>query len=293
MKRHGNARTCPNSRRLLVDRIRDQSWPVGAAAEAAGVSERTAYRWLRRWREEGVEGLRDHSSALATPNVGWERVAPRALTSAVAADYVVQTAGTYRVPKCGEGAGRPVDLPIEAVAGVANKPVSRVWATAWPARPGGAWEVLEEDEVRSVVVDALAIWNAARAGKAELTSEAGEEGTSLVGLTTHACGIKRQCEAGSIRMEAWVAVSLGPDDDLRATIDGSDAGAAHTARSQEVELGVCIRDEVARGSGDAQPRRRARGRARDTKLSLASHHRHRSRRGDADGYVCARAEHTY
>jgi transposase InsO family protein len=63
MKLHGNARTCPKSRRLLVDRVREQCWSVGAAAEAAGVSERTAYRWLRRWREEGVEGLNDRSSA--------------------------------------------------------------------------------------------------------------------------------------------------------------------------------------------------------------------------------------
>ncbi len=63
MKLHGNARTCPNSRRLLVDRVSEQSWPVAVAAEAAGVSERTAYRWLKRWREEGVEGLSDRSSA--------------------------------------------------------------------------------------------------------------------------------------------------------------------------------------------------------------------------------------
>jgi transposase InsO family protein len=63
MKLHGNARTCPKSRRLLVDRVSDQCWSVAAAAEAAGVSERTAYRWLSRWREEGVDGLSDRSSA--------------------------------------------------------------------------------------------------------------------------------------------------------------------------------------------------------------------------------------
>jgi transposase InsO family protein len=61
MKLHGNARTCPKSRRLLVDRIESKGWPLGAAAEAAGVSERTAYRWLKRWREEGEAGLVDRS----------------------------------------------------------------------------------------------------------------------------------------------------------------------------------------------------------------------------------------
>ena len=62
MKLHGNARTCPNSRRLLVERVIEEGWSVSAAAAAAGVSERTVYRWVRRWRQEGVEGLRDRSS---------------------------------------------------------------------------------------------------------------------------------------------------------------------------------------------------------------------------------------
>ena len=62
MKLHGNARTCPKSRRLLVDRVLVDGWTVVAAAEAAGVTERTVYRWLRRWREEGPAGLADRSS---------------------------------------------------------------------------------------------------------------------------------------------------------------------------------------------------------------------------------------
>jgi transposase InsO family protein len=62
MKLHGNARTCPNSRRLLVDRVLEQGWSVTAAAEAAAVTERTVYRWLKRWREQGEAGLLDRSS---------------------------------------------------------------------------------------------------------------------------------------------------------------------------------------------------------------------------------------
>jgi transposase InsO family protein len=62
MKLHGNARTCPNSRRLLVERVIEAGWSVSAAAAAAGVSERTVYRWLSRWREQGLEGLSDRSS---------------------------------------------------------------------------------------------------------------------------------------------------------------------------------------------------------------------------------------
>ena len=62
MKLHGNARTCPNSRRLLVARVLEQGWSVTAAAEAAGVTERTVWRWLKRWRAEGEAGLLDRSS---------------------------------------------------------------------------------------------------------------------------------------------------------------------------------------------------------------------------------------
>ena len=62
MQLHGNARTCPNSRRLLVARVLEQGWSVTAAAEAAGVTERTVWRWLGRWRAEGEAGLLDRSS---------------------------------------------------------------------------------------------------------------------------------------------------------------------------------------------------------------------------------------
>jgi transposase-like protein len=56
MKLHGNAGTCPNSRQLLVERIESSSCSLREAADAAGISERTAYRWLKRWREEGAKG---------------------------------------------------------------------------------------------------------------------------------------------------------------------------------------------------------------------------------------------
>ena len=62
MKLHGNARTCPNSRRLLVERVLEERWSVADAATAAGISERTVYRWLGRFRREGSKGLIDRSS---------------------------------------------------------------------------------------------------------------------------------------------------------------------------------------------------------------------------------------
>jgi transposase InsO family protein len=62
VKLHGNARLTPGQRRLLCQRVDEERWTVGDAADAAGISERRAYEWLRRWRE-GDRVLEDRSSA--------------------------------------------------------------------------------------------------------------------------------------------------------------------------------------------------------------------------------------
>ena len=62
MRLHPNAKLTPANRQLLVQRIRELGWPVSEAAEAAGVSRQTAYKWLRRHAAEGRAGLSDRSS---------------------------------------------------------------------------------------------------------------------------------------------------------------------------------------------------------------------------------------
>jgi transposase InsO family protein len=63
MKLHANARLSLKGRQLLVDRIEDAGWSVMQAAEAAGITERTARKWLKRHRAEGETGLADRCSA--------------------------------------------------------------------------------------------------------------------------------------------------------------------------------------------------------------------------------------
>jgi transposase InsO family protein len=65
MKLHANARLSVKGRELLVDRVLNAGWSLTKAAEAAGVSDRTASKWLARYRAEGAEGLLDRSSAPA------------------------------------------------------------------------------------------------------------------------------------------------------------------------------------------------------------------------------------
>lgn len=59
---HRKAKLTPLGRRLLVERVQVLGWPVAAAAESMGVSAQTAYKWLRRFRDEGPAGLMDRTS---------------------------------------------------------------------------------------------------------------------------------------------------------------------------------------------------------------------------------------
>ncbi len=80
MKLHANARLSPNGRRLLVDRI-ETGWDIRDAAAAAGISVRTARKWLARWRTEGELGLLDRSSA---PKTVANRTDPRTVETIAA-----------------------------------------------------------------------------------------------------------------------------------------------------------------------------------------------------------------
>jgi transposase len=66
MKLHRNAKLSVKGRELLVERLEDAGWSLTQAAEAAGVSDRTARKWLARYRVEGPAGLLDRSSAPGT-----------------------------------------------------------------------------------------------------------------------------------------------------------------------------------------------------------------------------------
>ena len=63
MNMHKNARTTPQSRAMLIHRVLIEHWPVAEVAMSFGVSKRTVYKWLARYRDEGTAGLQDRSSA--------------------------------------------------------------------------------------------------------------------------------------------------------------------------------------------------------------------------------------
>jgi transposase len=51
MKLHGNAALTPKQGLRLARRVVDEGSSLAEAAEAAEVSERTASKWVRRYRE--------------------------------------------------------------------------------------------------------------------------------------------------------------------------------------------------------------------------------------------------
>jgi transposase InsO family protein len=66
MKLHANAALTPKQRLRMCRRVVEEDWSLAEAAAAAEVSERTAGKWVERYRAEGEDGLYDHSSAPQT-----------------------------------------------------------------------------------------------------------------------------------------------------------------------------------------------------------------------------------
>jgi transposase InsO family protein len=109
MRCHANARLSPIGRRLLIDRIESDGWTVQQAAESAGISERTARKWLARFRSEGPPGLHDRSSAPKT-------VANRTDARTVAAICALRRL-RFSAPELAE----LLDLPCSTVSAVLKR----------------------------------------------------------------------------------------------------------------------------------------------------------------------------
>ena len=62
MQLHRNAKTTPRSRLEIVRRL-ESGERAEDVAEGVQVSVRTVYKWLRRYRDDGPQGLEDRSSA--------------------------------------------------------------------------------------------------------------------------------------------------------------------------------------------------------------------------------------
>jgi len=106
MEIHGNARTCPHSRLLLCRRVIEQGYSLAQAAAAAGVSERTAAKWLRRYRVEGEAGLGDRSSA------------PGEVANRTAEERIELLAALRRLRMTAAEIAEVLAMPVSTVSGI-------------------------------------------------------------------------------------------------------------------------------------------------------------------------------
>ena len=93
----------------MVDRIESEGWPIQAAAEAAGISQRTAAKWLARWRAEGAAGLVDRSSA------------PKVVANKTDARTVELIAALRRLRFSGPDIAELIDRPSSTVSAVLKR----------------------------------------------------------------------------------------------------------------------------------------------------------------------------
>ena len=62
MNSQKHARLTPAGRALLIERVLNEGWSMAAASQAMGVSSRTGFKWLARFRAKCLPRLRDRSS---------------------------------------------------------------------------------------------------------------------------------------------------------------------------------------------------------------------------------------
>jgi transposase InsO family protein len=109
MKLHANAKLGPKGRLVICRRVTEQRWSLTEAAEAAGVSERTAGKWVRRYRSEGESGLLDRSSA------------PRRVHNATPAERVEAIAALRRLGLTGPEIAETLEMATSTVSAVLKR----------------------------------------------------------------------------------------------------------------------------------------------------------------------------
>jgi len=150
MNLHANARTCPHSRRLAVDRVEREGWTLAAAAEAAGVSVRTVSKWRRRYREEGEQGLLDRCSV---PSLVPLRTCER---------RIALIAALRRLRMTGAEIAETLAMPASTVSGILTRIGLGKLSRLEPAEPANRYEKQRPGEL--VHVDVKKLGKIARPG---------------------------------------------------------------------------------------------------------------------------------
>jgi transposase InsO family protein len=128
MNNHKNARLTPHGRALLVGRVTQEGLRPEEAAQAQGVSVRTVYKWLRRYREEGRDGLQNRSSR--------PRRCPHAVSAPLRERIIERRRGRHTYHQIAQELG----ISESTVARIVERAGLNRLAALSPARPDNRYE---------------------------------------------------------------------------------------------------------------------------------------------------------
>jgi transposase InsO family protein len=143
MKLHANAPLGPKGRATMVRRVLDDGIALTEAAEAAGVSARTAGKWVRRYRAEGEAGLLDRSSA------------PRRVANATPPDRVEAIAALRRLRLTGPEIAEILEMATSTVSAVLGRIGLGRLSRLEPAQPIRRYERARPGELIHIDVKKL------------------------------------------------------------------------------------------------------------------------------------------
>jgi transposase InsO family protein len=188
MQVHAKAPLSPIGRRRVVDRVCEKGWSVTAAAEAAGVTERTVYRWLARFREDGQLGLVDR------------RPVPRRVPNRTSTERVKTICELRQLRLTGAEIAERLRMPLSTVSAVLRREGLGTRSRLAPLEPVNRYERTRPGELVHIDVKKLGRIEGGP-GKRIL----GRPGTRRGPTRTDAAGVRRA-------VVGWECAHVAVDD---------------------------------------------------------------------------------
>jgi len=192
MKLHANAPLGPKGRAIMVRRVLEEGLALTQAAEAAGVSARTAGKWVARYRSEGEAGLLDRSSA------------PRHVHNATPTDRVEAIAALRRLRLTGPEIAELLEMATSTVSAVLKRNGLGKLSRLEPQEPVRRYQRSRPGELIHIDVKKLGRIGAHGAGHRVL----GRSWAKKTGTRTDAAGVRRL-------QSGWDRVHVCVDDATR------------------------------------------------------------------------------
>jgi transposase InsO family protein len=192
MKLHANSPLGPKGRAIMVRRVLGEGIALTEAAEAAGVSARTAGKWVRRYRAEGEAGLLDRSSA------------PHTVHNATSVERVEAIAALRRLRLTGPEIAETLEMATSTVSAVLKRIGLGKLARLGPEEPIRRYERSRPGELIHIDVKKLGRIGPHGAGHRMLGRSWAKEGRTR----TDAEGVRRL-------QTGWERVHVCVDDATR------------------------------------------------------------------------------